>query len=93
MRALQVINKNRSIKLNKIPVPSITRPTQSLIKVSYSPINPSDIGYVFNMYGRFQHKHYPVNLGFEGSGVIKESNQSENIGKNVIFWTNYENSE
>lgn len=93
MRAIQLMGLNRQLNLNKIPKPKINPGVNNvLVKVSYANINPSDIGYIFNLYGRYKHPFYPCNLGFEGSGIIEESNEKSHIGKNVIFWSNYEKS-
>jgi len=91
MRAL-ILNSNKKITLEKISKPSrIINPNLIKIKVSYSPINPSDLGFIGNVYGRKKHKSYPLGLGFEGSGIIEESLDSNLIGKRVAFVTNYEN--
>ncbi len=91
MRSIQIMGLTRQLMINKIPKPKLNPESNNvLVKVSYAPINPSDIGYIFNLYGRYKHKYYPCNIGFEGSGIIEESRDKTQIGKRVIFWTNYE---
>jgi len=91
MRSVQITGLTRQLKINKIPKPILNIESNNiLVKVKYAPINPSDIGFIFNLYGRFKHKEYPCNLGFEGSGIIENSRDKTLIGKRVIFWTNYE---
>ncbi len=49
---------------------------QFLIKVHYSPINPSDLGFIGGAYGREQaikKLQYPLIQGFEGNGVIEDT--------------------
>jgi NADPH:quinone reductase-like Zn-dependent oxidoreductase len=95
MRAIQMMGASRELKLCSVNKPKLNSSTNIIVKVLYAPINPSDIGYIFNIYGRNQHlkTSYPKYLGFEGSGVIEESNDRNLLGKRVIFWTNYEKEE
>lgn len=65
-------------------------PEELLIKVSWAPINPSDIGYVHGTYP-LPSKPRPCVLGFEGSGIVEEVGDCLDrtlIGKRVSFLTN-----
>ena len=73
MRAVQICaydGKPESISLAELPVP---RPGsgQVLVRVSASPINPSDLMFLRGVYG-FK-KPLPAVPGFEGSGTVVES--------------------
>ena len=89
MRAL-LLNSQRRINLQSIEFPKLINKKDVLIKVHYSPVNPSDLGFSQNVYGRFGHPHYSIGLGFEGSGVIHQSEDKSLIGKRVCFVVNYE---
>ncbi len=88
MRAI-ILNSDRKINLQIIKKPIITK-GESLVKVMFSPINPSDFGFSQNVYGRVPHKNYPLGLGFEGSGIIQESEDKNLVGKRICFVVNYE---
>lgn len=89
MRAL-LLNSTKNISYETIKKPKI-KLNEVRVKVFYSPVNPSDLGFIGNVYGRIKHKKYPLGLGFEGSGEIEDSHDKELIGKKVCFVTNYEN--
>lgn len=99
MRAIQFMFYNSSLVLKEIPKISITKADSSLnakylVKVHYTPINPSDLGFIAGVYGRYQDGIFPKIAGFEGSGVIVDAETEQarkNIGKKVAFFTNYEN--
>ena len=95
MRALQQISKNQQVKLNlleKLKLKSQKEEDLILIKVLYSPLNPSDFGFLGDAYGKNTYNKYPKPLGFEGSGIIEDasSNSKNLIGKKVSFCCNYD---
>jgi NADPH:quinone reductase-like Zn-dependent oxidoreductase len=90
MRAI-ILNSDRRISFQSINKSKANiHNGEYLVKVMYSPINPSDFGFSQNVYGRFPHKKYPIGLGFEGSGIIEESFDKNLIGKKICFVVNYE---
>ena len=99
MRAIQFMFYNSSLVLKEIPKITIKREnslmnSKYLVKVHYSPINPSDLGFIAGVYGRNQDGIFPKTAGFEGSGIIVDAETDEarrNIGKKVAFFSNYEN--
>jgi NADPH2:quinone reductase len=73
MRAVQIRaydGKPESISLVELPVPR-PGPGQVLVRVSASPINPSDQMFLCGLYG-FK-KPLPAVPGFEGSGTVEEA--------------------
>lgn len=103
MRALQFMFFRSALSLKEIAVPKFSQKvleginveSKYIVKVHYSPINPSDLGFISGVYGRLQTGKFPMTAGFEGSGIIVDSdtqNGKKNIGKKVSFFTNYENS-
>jgi NADPH2:quinone reductase len=73
MRALQIRaydGEPESISLVELPVPR-PGPGQVLVRVSASPINPSDQMFLRGLYG-FR-KPLPAVPGFEGSGTVEEA--------------------
>lgn len=99
MRAIQFMFYNSSLVLKEVPkitLKNLNHPhkTKYLVKVHYSPINPSDLGFIAGVYGRYQDGIFPKTAGFEGSGVIEDAESEEGkrmIGKKVAFFSNYEN--
>jgi NADPH:quinone reductase-like Zn-dependent oxidoreductase len=99
MRAIQFMFYNSSLVLKEIPLLNFNnhKPNADpkyLVKVHYSPINPSDLGFVAGRYGRYQDGVFPKTAGFEGSGIIVDSDSEKGkkyIGKKVSFLSNYEN--
>jgi NADPH:quinone reductase-like Zn-dependent oxidoreductase len=89
MRAI-ILNNERKILSQLINKPKLNQNEDYIVKVCYSPINPSDFGFSQNVYGKFSHKKYPVGLGFEGSGIIEECKDKSYIGKKICFVSNYE---
>lgn len=95
MRAILLNGYNKGItfqtikplKLNSLDFQKI------LVKVKYASINPSDLGYIGGVYGRFQRTDFPHSIGFEGSGIIEDATVDfrDLKGKKVAFFTNYEN--
>ena len=55
------------VSLGVVPVPA-PKPTQLLIKVSFAPVNPSDVMFLKGMYGQPRQKGQPA--GFEGVGIV-----------------------
>ena len=100
MRAIQFMFYNSSLALKEIPKLVLNKIKTSnepkyLIKVHYSPINPSDLGFIAGIYGRYQDGVFPKTAGFEGSGIIVDAETDEGrkqIGKKVSFFSNYENT-
>jgi len=95
MRALQQISKNQPVTFNKIEKLNLLSQTNSnlfLVKVLYSPLNPSDFGYIAGVYGRKIFDKFPKSLGFEGSGYIEKAPEKfKNLeGQKVSFCCNYE---
>jgi NADPH:quinone reductase-like Zn-dependent oxidoreductase len=99
MRAIQFMFYNSSLVLKEVPKITLNKAIPSLkskylIKVHYSPINPSDLGFIAGVYGRYQDGIFPKTAGFEGSGIIEDAETEEGrklIGKKVAFFSNYEN--
>jgi len=59
--------------------------------VLYSPLNPSDFGFIAGVYGKKPYDKFPKSLGFEGSGFIEKAPEHlKNLeGKKVSFCCNY----
>lgn len=102
MRVLRQIANNQHIAFQTIPKITIEEYLEKknvsenknlfLIKVKYSPLNPSDFGFIGGVYGKKPYSKFPKALGFEGSGVIEETPENEKslLGKKVAFCCNYE---
>lgn len=91
MRSLRLHNFKESLKLDIIDKLKLDCSLQyTLVKVLYSSINPSDFGFISNIYGRGNYNIYPKSIGFEGVGIIKECNSKELIGSKVSFCSNIE---
>ena len=95
MRALQQSAKNVGISLsslNKISLPLKNNIDKFIVKVNYSPINPSDLGFLAGVYGRKPYTNFPKPMGFEGSGIIEEASESNKslIGKKIAFYSDHE---
>lgn len=100
MKALQ-INKFRGSLLfeTKLPLPKPNQSNPILVRTKYSPINPSDLGWINGVYGNQAFKAkacFPLTLGFEGSGtvvdihkdtVMKYPHINHLIGKSVFFYS------
>lgn len=69
MKALRLHGPN-DLRFEEMETPK-PKKGEVLIKVSFSPINPSDLAFLTGMYGI--QKDYPVVPGFEASGVVIES--------------------
>ncbi len=72
MRAAQQATARAPLSLVELPVPQ-PGPGQVLIRVSASPINPSDLSFLAGGYG--VKKPFPVVPGFEGSGTVVAAGQ------------------
>jgi NADPH:quinone reductase-like Zn-dependent oxidoreductase len=90
MRVLRINGLKESIKYELVDKVKLTKSNDILIKVLYSPINPSDMGFIANIYGKSKYNKYPKPLGFEGCGIIDSANDKSLIGKKVVFTTDYE---
>jgi NADPH:quinone reductase-like Zn-dependent oxidoreductase len=100
MRSLQQNAKNLGVSLSSINRPFLKdidkykiSDEDFLLKVHYSPINPSDLGFLAGVYGRKPYSNFPKPLGFEGSGIILDASQINKslIGKKVAFYCDPEN--
>lgn len=69
MKALHLIAPEK-LELVEIPIPK-PKKGEVLIKMAYSPINPSDLAFLTGNYGI--KKPLPVVPGLEGSGVVVEN--------------------
>jgi NADPH:quinone reductase len=69
MKAL-LLNGPNDWTLSEIPIPT-PKKGQVLVKMAFSPINPSDLAFLTGNYGL--KKAYPVVPGLEGSGTVTES--------------------
>lgn len=67
MNAVVLSHKGAPPVLKKIPVP-VPGPDQFLVKVDFSPINPSDLIHMYG--GGYGNVEYPVGAGNEGAGTI-----------------------
>ena len=70
MKAIHLIAPEKLESVDK-PIPKPTKKGQVLIKMAYSPINPSDLSFLTGQYGI--QKELPIVPGFEGSGTVVES--------------------
>lgn len=92
MRAILLKGYNKGIYFDKIKKIELKEKEKLLVKVKYASINPSDLGYIAGVYGRFQRIDFPHVVGFEGSGIIEgtSSELTHLKGKKVAFVSNYE---
>ena len=91
MKSLILPNSKQSLKLEIIErLKFNNNPNYLLVKVLYSSINPSDFGFMSNIYGRKKYDNYPKSIGFEGVGIIEESLNKKLVGKKVSFCSNIE---
>jgi NADPH:quinone reductase len=70
MLALQLTGP-MALQIADIPTPNNLLPGEVLIKMHYSPVNPSDLAFLTGAYGI--QKAYPTVPGFEGSGQVVAS--------------------
>lgn len=70
MKALHLTAPNK-LEIVEKEIPHPTRKGQLLIKMAYSPINPSDLAFLTGQYGI--QKEFPTVPGFEGSGEVISS--------------------
>ena len=68
-----------AIETSAIPVPD---KHQVLLKMMYSPVNPSDMYFVAGVYG--DKKNLPITPGFEGVGVVERWGDSPDLHKGEI---------
>ncbi len=72
IKALQIQSFNSKIEVSEVPMP-VAGKDEVLVKMAYSPINPSD---VLNSMGHYPSGQTPpCTLGFEGSGIIESVGQ------------------
>jgi NADPH:quinone reductase-like Zn-dependent oxidoreductase len=70
MKVVHIFKYGRLPILADCPLPNRQK-GQLLVKMSYAPINPSDLNFYTGLYGI--RKDNFVIMGFEGSGIIEES--------------------
>jgi NADPH:quinone reductase len=70
MKALSLIAPNK-LEIVEKEIPKPFKKGQVLVKMAYSPINPSDLAFLTGQYGI--QKAFPTVPGFEGSGTVIES--------------------
>ncbi len=78
MKALHLVEPNK-IELVDIPTPQNLKKGEVLVKMAYSPINPSDLAFLTGGYG--VQRPLPTVPGFEGSGEV--------IASGGGFYANY----
>ena len=88
MRVINIPKYGRSPVLAQHPRPQ-RKNNQLLIRMKYAPINPSDLMFYLGHYGI--RKDGFVMMGFEGSGVIQESDVASQIGQRVSVLANMHN--
>ena len=89
MRAISISKYGELLKVKNIPLPTLKKPDDLLIKVKYAPINPADIYFSYGVYGI--KPALPITIGMEGSGVIIDSIKHKDlIGQNVSFFVKNE---
>ena len=62
------------------PIPDL-KPNHNLIRMSYAPLNPADLSFVFGTYGI--KRQLPTSVGFEGSGIILKAEDPKMVDKKV----------
>ncbi len=70
MKAVVLTESGANPTIAEIPVP-VPGAGEVLVKMAFSPINPSDLAFIKGGYGI--KKPYPVVPGFEGSGTVVEA--------------------
>jgi NADPH:quinone reductase-like Zn-dependent oxidoreductase len=88
MRVVHIQKYGRSPILATCPLP-VRAKGQYLIKMKYAPINPSDLNFYTGMYG-IRKEGFPI-MGFEGSGVIEQSDDPSLAGTRVSVLANMSN--
>lgn len=81
MRALTILKYGKYPTLTTGELPKSNDPKLHLVRMKYAPINPSDLMFYIGTYAI--KKKLPVAMGFEGSGVVLDSQDKELIGKVV----------
>ena len=88
MRALAIMKYAKPLVLKTLPIKKPVE-NQVLVKVTASPINPSDLGFIHGVYGTKRPSTFPVVPGLEGTGVVQEIGPGASkdlLGKNVSFF-------
>src|SRR4051812_34589445 len=80
-RALVSQGKGQNPIVKELPVPKPGK-NQVLVKMEFSPLNPSDIGVMKGTY-RMDTKHEILLVGFEGSGTVAAVGEDLNIPHKV----------
>lgn len=88
MRAIHILKYGRTPILTTCPIPARAK-DQYLIKMKFAPINPSDLNFYLGSYG-VRKEGFPI-MGFEGSGVIEQCEDSSLIGRKVSVLANSTN--
>lgn len=90
MRCLRIGAYRGKLNLDhRNSIPKISK-NQLLIRVHYSSINPSDLGFMAGVYGTPEYiasRVFPLTIGFEGSGIIEDSEDKSDIGKAAFFYS------
>ena len=80
MKAATIAKYGRFPTIVSGPLPKVSE-GMSLVRMHSAPINPSDLNFFTGTYG--VKKELPAVMGFEGSGVVAESSDSELLGRVV----------
>ncbi|MEA1886192.1 MAG: alcohol dehydrogenase catalytic domain-containing protein, partial [Bacteroidota bacterium] len=70
MKAIIQENPGGELVIKDVPIPE-PGPGEVLVKMTYSPINPSDLSLLQGTY--VNTSHYPIIPGIEGSGIVTKS--------------------
>lgn len=92
MKSLTISSfRQQKLTLSQIQIPTLSSNNDLLVKVLYSPINPSDLGWINGIYGTPKSKSsvsFPLSIGFEGFGVVEQSKSSQiKKGEFVSFYS------
>lgn len=93
MKALLMNSFRNRLVYSTLPIPDVSSLGLGdvLIKNKFSPINPSDLGWINGVYGKPATKKavkFPIIPGFEGSGVVVESYSKKfQVNDTVFYYT------
>lgn len=83
MKAVSILKRKGKAIINTVEIPKRMQ-HEVLVEVHYAPIHPADLA---TLTGTYPIKQYPLILGLEASGVIKEADNPEIIGKKVACYS------
>jgi len=90
MRALTITKYAKPLVFTKVPIKPL--PSDFVrVKMTASPINPSDLGFIHGVYGVTRPQTFPVVPGLEGTGIVSEVGNDapkELMGKRVSLFLN-----